>query len=284
MARHDYWQWARRGNRLWRGRRIFRRAGARAREHGLYENPSRRLDAAMTSLSTFLTQTLVLVTAALLCGLAAGLWADAIMRRRINKSPDPQSSRSNNIEDEEGAQIGKSANLSDWNKDHLSSSHFPEGLHICSINLSSEHLADDLYIQISVHGINATGETIALDRIDGFVQYRERIEVSFPDPIDLPPATIIKHLSRPDLSGHLQEFSIIIHQPFRSALAKRASDLLDEGQMIGLYFQSWNVMARIAGAPERSARLPLWDGASLVKRPYLFMTGKLAVLRGLHIP
>lgn len=62
-----------------------------ARERGLYEGPSRRLDAAMTAFSEFVTQTWMLVAAALLCGLAIGLWADTLMRRRIT---EPINSRS----------------------------------------------------------------------------------------------------------------------------------------------------------------------------------------------
>jgi hypothetical protein len=52
------------------------------KENGWYDSPSQRLDAAMTALSTFVTQTWFLVGTAFFAGLTVGAWLDHFLRKR----------------------------------------------------------------------------------------------------------------------------------------------------------------------------------------------------------
>lgn len=67
------------------------------KEWGWYERPSERLGAAVTALSSFITQPWFLVIAALSGGLTAGLWADVWLRRREAAAAFPVISRDNLI-------------------------------------------------------------------------------------------------------------------------------------------------------------------------------------------
>jgi len=51
--------------------------------------------------------------------------------------------------------------------------------------------------------------------------------------------------------------------------------LLAEGHRIELDFDGWEVVARAAGSPERLARLPVWGGVMLGKRPERIATSKI---------
>ena len=72
-----------------------------AREQGWYQNPSTRLDTAMTAFSDFVTQTWFISTGALLAGLAAGSWIDRWLRR-FSK---PKKRTLHNISIEEAASL-----------------------------------------------------------------------------------------------------------------------------------------------------------------------------------
>ena len=52
-----------------------------AREKRFYDNPTQKLDAAMTALRGFMTSDLVLWATFLVLGLTIGLWFDALLRR-----------------------------------------------------------------------------------------------------------------------------------------------------------------------------------------------------------
>ena len=49
-------------------------------EQGFYKQPSERVGAVMGALSSFVNESWVLIAAAFLCGLTAGLWIDYLLR------------------------------------------------------------------------------------------------------------------------------------------------------------------------------------------------------------
>src|SRR3954468_631374 len=55
-------------------------------EQGLYKQPSERVGAIMSALSSFVNQLWVLIVAAFLCGLTAGLWIDYLLRTNGRRS------------------------------------------------------------------------------------------------------------------------------------------------------------------------------------------------------
>jgi hypothetical protein len=59
-----------------------------AREQGWYDDPSQRLDAAMSAVSAFVSQTWFIAVTAFFAGLALGVWLDLFLRSaERRKSP-----------------------------------------------------------------------------------------------------------------------------------------------------------------------------------------------------
>ena len=123
----------------------------------------------------------------------------------------------------------------------------------------------DLYIK----GFNATGETISVDRLSGHVTYQKPGgEVIQPTRIELRP-----ELGRSRSIKNLAEMEVVVRVSLSDELAADAVAVMDTPgddatkKTFRLDLRALDLIARVEGDEKRSARLPIWAGVSVGKRP-----------------
>jgi hypothetical protein len=147
-------------------------------------------------------------------------------------------------------------------------SRFPSGVHVSEMLISAEHLDRDHYLTITVCGFNVSGETIAINRVRGTIScYEERVDGTLGTFAELPTATVLHDEVRTVDIADFSPLRVVLHQQVPAPAADRLSSMLALGSPVQLDFDRCDVVVQVAGAPRRTARLPLWSGVVLTRHP-----------------
>lgn len=148
-------------------------------------------------------------------------------------------------------------------------SHFPAGLYVGKIDVSTQLGQGAKHLDLYIKGFNATGETISVDRLSGHVTYQKPGgEVIQPTRIELRP-----ELGRSRSIASLAEMEVVVRVPLSDELAADAVAVMDAPgddatkKTFQLDLRALDLIARVEGDEKRSARLPIWAGVSVGKRP-----------------
>ena len=156
-----------------------------------------------------------------------------------------------------------------------SSAEFAEGLYVGNITISDRHVKEELYFEINIRGMNATGDTIKIEKVQGrLTGKRSEKGQGVEDFGELPAPTIIFGKFANTGICHLNEFMIALEQRVPPNLAQCICNLADEDS-ITLECRSLNVVAASEANEKRTARLPLWDGLFLTRSRQRLAVGRV---------
>lgn len=206
-----------------------------AEENGLYERPTERVGSIMSAISDLVGNPVFPWIAGIIIGFAVGVWLDAWMRRF-----------------DQGR--SKSTSAPAWR---------PEGLHVSGMTVNAKRLYTDHYIEIAVHGFNATGGPISIGEASGNVMFREdvnsapELSKSLPSPrvqYDRYPSKDIPNLTRID---------VLIEQRVPNDITEIVRSRLEAQKRVRLDFNSLTIMVASDAEGSSAIRLPIWTSASL---------------------
>jgi hypothetical protein len=202
-----------------------------AREWGWYDRPRQRVAEVSACLVALAASPWFHWIGGGVVGFAAGAWLDVLLRRRQG----PIKPR------------------------------FSTGLYVGNMQVDAQHLNEEMHLTITISGLNSTGEAIAINRVLGSISCRAEVNGVWTEMEQLPQAVLL-HEGLPDTFADRREVSVVLRQHLLRATADRMSSVLADGASIYLEFGACDVIAQAAAAPERTARLPLWDAVALTKR------------------
>lgn len=139
----------------------------------------------------------------------------------------------------------------------------PEGLHVSGMTVNAKRLYTDHYIEIAVHGFNATGGPISIGDASGNVMFREdvnsapELSKSLPSPrvqYDRYPSKDIPNLTRID---------VLIEQRVPNDITEIIRSRLEAQKSARLDFSSLTIMVTSDAEGSGAIRLPIWTSASL---------------------
>lgn len=139
------------------------------------------------------------------------------------------------------------------------------GLYIGYIIASASGLADERRLDFAIVGYNGTSETIRIADVNGRIRagvgnMRDYVKLATPlfqGVLNAPPHT---------------EFVLQMRQDVTAQQAQEYLEALDRKVHVGLDLRELNIVASSTVTPEKTARLPLWDGINLRRRDDIVST------------
>lgn len=157
---------------------------------------------------------------------------------------------------------------------------FGDRVYIGDMTVSAGNI-DELCIQISIRGYNATGETIRVDRVRGFLTAIKKVNGSqVRIGMQLPTPQITNHRQLDAGTPDQSEYFIILEQRIFPAVATDIQNLAD-GHSVQLECERLDIIAVAASEPRRAARLRLWDAVTITRSPHRFFSGRVTNARGI---
>lgn len=171
------------------------------------------------------------------------------------------------IYDATGDLVGQGAVITTLADDTLSSTGVTSlhGLYIGYIIASASGLADDRRLDFAIVGYNGTTDTIRIADVNG------RIRAGVGNMLGY-----VK-LATPLFQGVLNalphtEFVLQMRQDVTAEQAHEYLEALDRKEHVGLDLRELNIVVSSIVNPEKTARLPLWDGINLRRRDDIVST------------
>jgi hypothetical protein len=152
------------------------------------------------------------------------------------------------------------------------------GLYVGQMIVGTAALAERRVLEIAIRAFNGTGRTVTVRRVEGALE-ADITKDGVNTPIGaLPPPWLDERTITKFRHGH--EFTIALEQRVTGEIA----DALASGEeyQINLVCQRLNIIVGAIGDGE-AVRLPLWDGMTLAGRPFLAVTGRMAISQGRSI-
>jgi hypothetical protein len=179
------------------------------------------------------------------------------------------------------AQLAESARVdSDGSKEETilpADRSFPFGLFISNIWIQRPFLAERSVIHINLDGFNGTGEDIFLKSVEGQIAIRTE---SLKPVGKLAPPTLVG--VRNTRIGAFNEFTFTLEQdvPKRFATELMGEEKLDRN----FVFDGLDIVVQAVNDRLKIARLPLWDGAALVRNGENIRADRMIFFRAPQAP
>lgn len=142
---------------------------------------------------------------------------------------------------------------------------FPPGLYVGLIIIAAGRLGDEHSLEIAIRAFNGTDTALRLAGIGGEIEAGETTKL----PQKLPPAECVREHTPEPIPPH-QEFVVVLRQPVPEATAREFLEVIEKGSYVSLDLRAFNIEMAVADNANLRARLPLWDGAAIMRRDDLF--------------
>lgn len=157
-----------------------------------------------------------------------------------------------------GAMVSGQMNVTEQGADTMAATGVTglHGIYIGQIIVAAGSLASECSIDIAVRGYNGTGETIRLCEIAGHIRAgigNKRDDINLPLPEMRGVASI----------GPRDEFIVVLRQSVPEDLVADFLQAWSNGENASLDLRELVIRTVSVNQPEKSARLPLWDGVNL---------------------
>lgn len=204
-----------------------------AEERGLYEEPSSHVERAMTWLASWTQMPGFGWVAGLLVGFAAGVWVDALLRRRERRA-------------EASAQSGTPA-LANY------------GIYVGRIHIDANRLMSDYLLEFAVIAHNATGSPLKVAGVSGVIAYGPTTATPDAALVRLP-APALREDGPPEIAPKA-EFMVIVSQHVPGALAAEMERDLAAGSRVMFVLEGLDV-SLVGHTSAKPMSVPLWSRVS----------------------
>lgn len=206
-----------------------------AEENGLYDKPTERVGSAMSGISVLVSHPVFHWTAGILIGFAVGVWLDTWLRKFYHQNDSLISA-------------------SEWR---------PEGLHVSWMTVNAKRLYTDYYIEIAVHGFNATGASISIGDATGNMRFRGTIDTPAENGMEMPVPKVLHDRTPTKEVANLTQIFLVVEQRVPRDIVERIRTQMDAGKRVRLDINS--VMIRVVQDETKGKYtcLPMWNSVSL---------------------
>jgi len=159
----------------------------------------------------------------------------------------------------------------------------PEGLYVGEIQADVRRLSDDLVMEISIRVFNATGASINIRNMRGYIGYRDSPGAQTESEVKLPMPQYLPDRSPVDDRPNLGEAFIVLAQHVSRETAQKIHQQIESREIPYFRLASLDLIAYPTDTPRRpphgeevlTARLPLWSGFTLRRDTERVVTGRV---------
>ncbi len=152
------------------------------------------------------------------------------------------------------------------------------GLYVAEVNLNVERLITEHVIEMAFRYFNGTGRKVVAFSLSGHVRATSHVDGVESEIGKLPVATALWERGPVDPVPQFTESMVVVEQPIRPSMVPVIQAAILDGQA-WFYFTDVNIMVRSDEDTTLSARLPLWEAATLSTKDKWQQTGRVVFAR-----